>query len=388
MEKISTANVFREDAIRLSSIQIFLSYINEGRLVNIQTANPIKAYRLLDGIYRNIEEHVQKICIISIFLHSIILINTLNSKELECENQTTLMHFVLLGFPYPPILHIPLLLFFVCIYLLTLLSNLVVFLATIHEPQLHKPMYWLLCHLAIVDIATSTIVVPKMIVSFLDGNKGISFAGCVTQLFFYHFVGCTECFLYTVMAYDRFLAICWPLHYSILMNRKICLWLCMGTWFGGGLHSIIETTLTFQLPYGPRNEISYIFCDIPAMLKLACTDTSFNQMFTLIDIGLVAMSCVLLILVSYVYIVFAILRIRNADGQRHAFSTCTAHVILVITFYTPLGFTYLRPGAEVHLGGAVAIFYTTVTPFLNPVIYTLRNKEMKNAILRLNGRKS
>ncbi|XP_034262034.2 olfactory receptor 10G6-like [Pantherophis guttatus] len=305
-----------------------------------------------------------------------------------CENQTTLMHFVLLAFPYPPVLHVLLLFFFVCIYLLTLLSNLLVFLATIHEPQLHKPMYWFLCHLAIVDIATSTIVVPKMIASFLDGNKGISFAGCVTQLFSYHFVGCTECFLYTVMAYDRFLAICWPLHYSILMNRKICLWLCMGTWFGGCLHSIIETTLTFQLPYGPRNEVSYIFCDIPAMLKLACVDTSFNQMFTLIDIGLVAMSCLLLILVSYVYIVFAILRIRNTDGQRHAFSTCTAHVILVITFYTPLGFTFLRPGAEVHLGGAVAIFYTAVTPFLNPVIYTLRNKEMKNAILKLKGRKS
>ncbi|XP_015686587.1 olfactory receptor 10G6-like, partial [Protobothrops mucrosquamatus] len=196
------------------------------------------------------------------------------------------------GFPYPPILHVPLLFFFVGIYLLTILSNLLVFLATIHEPRLHKAMYWLLCHLAILDIAASTIVVPKMIAAVLDGNKVISFAGCITQLFCYHFVGCTECFLYTVMAYDHFLAICWPLHYSILMNRKICLWLFMDTWFGECLHSILETTLTFQLPYGPRNEVSYIFCDIPAMLKLVCVDTYFNEMFTLIDIGLVAMSCV------------------------------------------------------------------------------------------------
>ncbi|KAL8176352.1 UNVERIFIED_CONTAM: hypothetical protein K2H54_032541 [Gekko kuhli] len=267
-------------------------------------------------------------------------------------------------------------------------GNLLVLLAVVCEPQLHKPMYWFLCHLSVLDIATSTVVVPKLIAVFLEDGGVISFGGCVTQLFFYHFVGCTECFLYTVMAYDRFLAICRPLHYGTVMNSKVCLWLAVGTWVGGCLHSAMETALTFRLPYGPDNRVSYIFCDIPAVLKLACADTSLNETVTLLDVGIVAMTCFLLILTSYVYIASAVLRIRSAEGRRRAFSTCTSHVIIVMTCYIPLSFTYLRPGAQDPLGGAVAVFYTTVTPFLNPVIYTLRNKEMKKAILKLKRRKA
>nr|XP_028558916.1 olfactory receptor 10G6-like [Podarcis muralis] len=307
---------------------------------------------------------------------------------MECENQTALMYFVLLGIPYPPELHAALFCFFLSIYLLTLLSNLLVLLAVICEPQLHKPMYWFLCHLSVLDIATSTVVVPKLIAGFVEGGGTISFAGCVSQLFFYHFVGCTECFLYTVMAYDRFLAICRPLHYGTLMNRNACLWLAIGTWAGGCFHSAMETALTFRLPYGPGNEVRYIFCDIPAVLKLACADTTLNEMVTLIDVGLVAMTCVFLLLISYMYIILAVLKIRSAEGRRHAFSTCTSHIIIVMICYIPLTFTYLRPGAQDPLGGVVAVFYTTVTPFLNPVIYTLRNKEMKTAVLRLGGRKA
>ncbi|XP_053117299.1 olfactory receptor 10G6-like [Hemicordylus capensis] len=302
---------------------------------------------------------------------------------MECENRTALHEFVLMGIPHPEGLHVPLFLFFVIIYLLTITGNILVLLAVGSEPQLHKPMYWFLCHLSILNMAMSTVIVPKVISGFLEGGRVISVGGCKTQLFFYHFLGSTECFLYTVMAYDRFLAICKPLHYYATMSPRVCLCLSLGAWLGGSLHSTLETTLTFYLPYGTRNEIYYIFCDIPALLKLACVDTKFNEMFTFVDVGLVAMVCIVLILMSYVYILSTILKIHSVEGQRRAFSTCAAHIIVVMTCYVPLAFNYLRPGAQDLLGRIVAIFYTTLTPFLNPLIYTLRNKEMKEAMLRL-----
>uniref|UniRef100_A0A8D0H100 G-protein coupled receptors family 1 profile domain-containing protein n=1 Tax=Sphenodon punctatus TaxID=8508 RepID=A0A8D0H100_SPHPU len=287
----------------------------------------------------------------------------------------TLTQLIITGFPYPQQLRVPLFLFFLIIYLLTLSGNILILLAVVLDPQLHKPMYWFLCHLSFVDMTVSTVVVPKVIAGFVEGGNIIFFAGCVSQLFFFHFLGCTECFLYTVMAYDRFLAICRPLRYGTIMNRRACLSLSVGTWFGGCLHSVIQTSFTFRLPYGRGNEVGYIFCDIPAVLKLAC-------------IGFLAMTCFLLILTSYVYIVSAILRIRTAEGQWRAFSTCTAHITVVVTYYVPLVFIYLRPGSQGPLDGVVAVFYTTVTPLLNPIIYTLRNKEMKAALLRLKGKES
>uniref|UniRef100_UPI002542497F olfactory receptor 10G6-like n=1 Tax=Euleptes europaea TaxID=460621 RepID=UPI002542497F len=306
---------------------------------------------------------------------------------MECENQSLLTEFILLGIPPPQGFHVPMFLFFLIIYLLTITGNVLVLLAVASEPQLHKPMYWFLCHLSVLDIAMSSVIVPKVIAGFVEGGRAISFGGCKTQLFFYHFLGSTECFLYTVMAYDRFLAICRPLHYHATMNHRACLCLLLGTWFSGCVHSFLETTLTFRLPYGMKNEVNYIFCDIPAMLKLACADTKFNEMFTFVDVGLVAMICIFLILMSYVYIVSAILRIRSTEGRHRAFSTCAAHIIVVMTCYVPLAFNYMRPGAQDLLSKVVAIFYSTLTPFLNPVIYTLRNKEMKEAMLKLRVKK-
>lgn len=306
---------------------------------------------------------------------------------MECENQTGEHHFIIVGFPYPQELRIPLFLVFTLIYLMTFFGNLLILLAVAFDPRLHKPMYWFLCHLSFLDMTVSTVIVPKVIAGFMEGGKGISFGGCVTQLFFFHFLGCTECFLYTVMAYDRFLAICKPLRYGTIMNRKACLCLSFGTWFGGSLHSMIQTSLTFHLPYAHGNQVGYIFCDIPAVLKLACADTAFNEMMTFVDIGFLAMTCFFLILTSYVYIVSAILRIRSAEGRHRAFSTCAAHVTVVVTYYVPLVFIYLRPGSQDPLDGVVAVFYTTVTPLLNPIIYTLRNKEMKGALRKLWAKK-
>uniref|UniRef100_A0A8C8VL18 G-protein coupled receptors family 1 profile domain-containing protein n=1 Tax=Pelusios castaneus TaxID=367368 RepID=A0A8C8VL18_9SAUR len=306
---------------------------------------------------------------------------------MECVNQSQPTHFILVGLSYSPELWLLLLLFFLLIYLLTLCGNLLIILAVAWEPRLHKPMYWFLCHLSLLDMMVSSVVVPKVVVSFLPGGKAISFEGCVAQLFFFHFLGCTECFLYTVMAYDRCLAICKPLRYSVLMNHRACLCLAVGTWLVGSLHSLMETVLTFHLAFGQNNQVGYIFCDIPAVLKLVCGNTALNEMVTSVDVGLVAMTCFLLILTSYAYILSAVLRIRSAEGRRRAFSTCVAHVTVVVTYYVPLVFIYLRPGSQHPMDKVMAVFYTTVTPLLNPIIYTLRNKEMKDAVMRLGGKK-
>ncbi|XP_030401634.1 olfactory receptor 10G6-like [Gopherus evgoodei] len=306
---------------------------------------------------------------------------------MECGNQSQLTHFILVGLPYPPALRVPLFLFFLLIYLLTLGGNLLILLAVARERRLHKPMYWFLCHLSFLDMTVSSVVVPKVVAGFMLGGGAISFHGCMAQLFFFHFLGCTECFLYTVMAYDRFLAICKPLHYSVIMDHRACLCLAVGTWLAGSLHSLIETALTFRLPYARDTQVGYIFCDIPAVLKLACGDTALNELVTFIDVGFVAMTCFLLILTSYVYIVSSILRIRSAEGRRRAFSTCVAHITVVVTYYVPLVFIYLRPGSHHPIDRVVGVFYTTVTPLLNPLIFTLRNKEMKEALMRLIGQK-
>ncbi|XP_077171514.1 olfactory receptor 10G6-like [Paroedura picta] len=306
----------------------------------------------------------------------------------ECENATTeFENFELLGFLCPQNLKSLFVFFFLLMYILSLSGNGLILLVVALEPHLHKPMYWFLCHLSLMDMTVSSIVLPKLVSWLIGGNGDISFAGCVTQLFFFHFLGCTECFLYTVMAFDRFVAICKPLHYGTIMTHRVCFCLTVGTWFGGSVHGAIHSSLTFRLPYGWRNQVNYVLCDIPAMLKLACADTSLNETVTLIDIGFVAMACFLLILTSYVYIISAILRIPTSKGRRHAFSTCTAHITLVVIYYVPVVYNYARPPSQDAFDGVVVMFYAAVTPFLNPVIYTLRNKEMKDGVRKLCSRK-
>ncbi|KAM6451644.1 olfactory receptor 10G6-like [Liasis olivaceus] len=304
---------------------------------------------------------------------------------MECPNQTAPNEFILSGFSYPQELKFPLLFFFSITFILTLSGNALIIWVVITDLQLHKPMYWFLCHLSILDMAFSSVVVPKVIAGFIPGGKVISFGGCVSQLFFFHFIGCAECSLYTVMAHDRFLAICKPLHYGNIMTWKACLTLSLGTIIGSCLHSTLETSLTFHLPYGQRNNIDYIFCDISAMLKLACADTKINEFVSIIDVGIVALICFILVLASYIYIVSAVVRISSSGGRQRAFSTCAAHFLVVIIYYLPLGYHYLRPASEDSMDGVVSIFYTTITPLLNPVIYTFRNKEMKNALVKMWG---
>ncbi|XP_017379734.1 olfactory receptor 10S1 [Cebus imitator] len=301
----------------------------------------------------------------------------------ENPNQTVVSHFFLAGLMYTAE-HPSLFLLFLLIYSITVAGNLLILLTVGSDSHLRSPMYHFLGHLSFLDACLSTVTVPKVMAGqlTLDG-KVISFEGCVVQLYCFHFLASTECFLYTVMAYDRYLAICQPLHYSVYMNRKMCAVLAGITWAIGATHAAIHTSLTFRLRYCGPCHIAYFFCDIPPVLKLACTDTTINELVMLASIGIVAAGCLILIVISYVFIVAAVLCIRTAQGRQRAFSTCTAHLTVVLLYYVPPVCIYLKPHSSEAGAGAPAVFYTIITPMLNPFIYTLRNKEMKRALQRL-----
>ncbi|XP_012785955.2 olfactory receptor 10G4-like [Ochotona princeps] len=299
-------------------------------------------------------------------------------------NLSLVTSFFLTGLPHPPELDSTLFGIFLLIYVLTVLGNLLILLLIRLDSHLHTPMYFFLTNLSFIDMWFSTVTVPKMLMTLLLPTGGaISFGGCVAQLYSFHFLGSTECFLYTVMSYDRYLAISYPLRYSSLMSGRTCAVLATGTWLSGSLHSAVQTTLTFRLPYCGPNHIQHYFCDAPPILRLACADTSANEMVIFVNIGVVASGCFLLIVLSYVSIVGSILRIRTSEGRRRAFQTCASHCIVVLCFFGPCVFIYLRPGSKEVMDGIVAVFYTVLTPLLNPVVYTLRNKEVRKALVKL-----
>ncbi|EHB16707.1 Olfactory receptor 10G9 [Heterocephalus glaber] len=303
-------------------------------------------------------------------------------------NASLVTTFFLTGLPHATTLDTTLFGLFLLIYVLTVLGNLLILLVIRVDSNLHTPMYYFLTNLSFIDMWFSTVTVPKMLMTLImsSGGGAISFHSCVAQLYFFHFLGSTECFLYTVMSYDRYLAISYPLRYSSMMSGRTCAFLAAGTWLIGSLHSALQTTLTFRLPYCGPNQIQHYFCDAPPILKLACADTSVNEMVIFVNIGVVASGCFLLIVLSYVSIVCSILRIRTSEGRHRAFQTCASHCIVVLCFFVPCVFIYLRPDSKDAVDGVVAVFYTVLTPLLNPAVYTLRNKEVKRALLKLKGK--
>lgn len=295
---------------------------------------------------------------------------------------TMLTEFILRGIPHTKELRVPLIVVFSLIYIFTLLGNALLITAVKETPALQTPMYFFLTNLSFLDICLSSVTLPKLLANFLL-NKTILFSGCVCQLYFFHFLASTECFLYTVMAYDRYVAICRPLYYSSLMSWRICMSFAFGCWLTGSLHSMTHTMLTFFLPYCSSNEIDYFFCDIIPVLKLACADTTINKTVTLANIGAIALLCFILILTSYVHILIAIMKIKTVDARKKTFSTCASHMIVVLLFYVPCVFIYMRPYSASSLDSIIAIFYTLITPLLNPVIYSLRNKDVKVVLKKL-----
>ncbi|XP_025321570.1 olfactory receptor 10G7 [Canis lupus familiaris] len=302
-------------------------------------------------------------------------------------NMSFVSTFILMGIPHAPALDIPLFTIFLVIYVLTMMGNLLILLVIRVDSHLHTPMYYFLTNLSFIDMWFSTVTVPKMLMTFgSPGGRMISFHSCMAQLYCFHFLGSTECFLYTVMSYDRYLAISHPLRYASMMRGRTCALLATSTWLSGSLHSAVQTTLTFRLPYCGPSQIQHYFCDAPPILRLACADTSVNEMVIFVNIGVVASGCFLLIVLSYVSIVCSILKIRTSEGRHRAFQTCASHCIVVLCFFGPGLFIYLRPGSRDAVDGVVAVFYTVLTPLLNPVVYTLRNKEVKKALLNVGSK--
>ncbi|XP_069819570.1 olfactory receptor 10G7-like [Dendropsophus ebraccatus] len=299
------------------------------------------------------------------------------------DNTSSLItEFMLRGIPHPKVLRVPLAVLFTLIYIVTLMVNSVLIVAVKGTPALHTPMYFFLTNLSFLDICLSSVILPKLLGTFLR-YKTMPFSGCACQLYFFHFLASCECFLYTVMAYDRYVAICRPLYYSNLMSWRMCKSFASGCWLTSSLHSMTHTVLTFTLPYCGPNEIDYFFCDIIPVLKLACADTTVNKTVTLANIGAVALLSFLLILMSYLHILNAIMKIKTMAARKKTFSTCASHMIVVLLFYSPCIFIYMQPYSGSSLDSTMAILYTLITPLLNPIIYSLRNKEVRVVLKKL-----
>ncbi|XP_053132440.1 olfactory receptor 5V1-like [Hemicordylus capensis] len=305
------------------------------------------------------------------------------------ENQTSIEEFILLGFSDHPELQVLFFLVFLVLYTVTLMGNLLILLLVTASRPLHTPMYFLLGNLSFVDVCYVSATIPQMLANFLRDAKTISYAGCMAQIF--ALVSCvgSECILLAAMAYDRYVAICHPLLYTVMMNRKVCLQMVAGSWAGGFLNSLLHTLLASTLSFCGPKEIRHFMCDVPPLLELSCSDTALNNAVLHTASIFIGISPCVFIVVSYVFITLAILRIRSAEGRHKAFSTCTSHLTVVITFFGTALFNYNRPNAgySLQVDTLVSTLYCIVTPMLNPIIYSLRNQDVKAAIRNLAGRK-
>ncbi|XP_068129308.1 olfactory receptor 4E2-like [Hyperolius riggenbachi] len=295
-------------------------------------------------------------------------------------NRSLVTEFTLSGVSHSYEVQITFLVLFLVLYLMTLSGNFLIISAVHTDPHLHSPMYFFLGNLSFLDICYSTVTIPKMLVNILSHRKTISFGQCMSQLFFLHLFGGTECFLLTVMAYDRYVAICNPLRYHVVMSYKCSYWLVASTWLAGFLHSFTQAFLTYQLPFCGPNNIDHFFCDVHPLAALACSDTFFIDMFIIANSGMISLSCFVVLLFSYVGILITILKIQSSEGRQKAFSTCASHLLVVTFFFGPCVFIYLRPPVNYTEDKLVSFLYTALTPLLNPIIYTLRNQEVKAAI--------
>ncbi|XP_057362622.1 olfactory receptor 2D3-like [Manis pentadactyla] len=304
------------------------------------------------------------------------------------ENQTYVTEFVFLSLSQDPQTQVLLFFLFLIIYLLTVLGNLLIIVLIPTDSRLHTPIYFFLINLSFADLSFSTTTVPQVLIHFLVKQETISFAGCSTQIVVLLLVGCTECALLAVMSYDRCVAVCKPLHYSTIMTHWVCVQLAIGSWTSGAFVSLVDTTFTLHLPYRGKNIINHVFCEPPALLKLASADTYSTEMaiFAMgVDILLAPGS---LILVSYWHIISTVIQMQSGEGRLKVFSTCGSHLMVIVLFYGSAIFAYMRPNSRImnERDKMISVFYSAVTPMLNPIIYSLRNKDVKGALRRMTAK--
>ncbi|XP_063289850.1 olfactory receptor 5AR1-like [Pelobates fuscus] len=292
-------------------------------------------------------------------------------------NKSNLIKFTVDGFSNSPDLQCPLFIIFLFIYLTIVFSNLTIVASIVLYTHLHTPMYIFLCNLSVIDILYTSTIIPNLLNMLLTRYKMISFAGCFIQMYFFIVFVCAEVLLLAVMAYDRYVAICYPLHYSLLLSPKTCTYLITGVWIGSLLDPVLHTVFISKLSFCSSNHIDHFFCDVSPLLKLSCNDTYYIEMWTYILFIVVVMSSFTLILASYVFIISSILNIQSETGRSKAFSTCISHMTCVLIFYGTMTCLYMRPRSMYSSGQDkfFALLYVILIPMLNPPIYTLKNKD-------------
>ncbi|XP_044924800.1 olfactory receptor 13G1-like [Mustela putorius furo] len=299
-------------------------------------------------------------------------------------NQTWVTEFLILGFSETPQLQMLLFPAFLLLYMVALSGNLLIVVVIVSSPALHTPMYFFLVNLAMVDILCTSTILPKLLSSMM-ADRTISYGGCIVQLFFFTWSLGAELLLFSAMAYDRYVAICWPLRYSALMDPRVCKLLAMAVWTVSLANTSVHTGLLLRLPFCHSNVVQHFFCEIPPLLKLSCAPTHLNEAMAFTADIILAVGNFSVIMLSYVCIIASILRIRSAAGKRRAFSTCSSHVLVVTLYYSTVIYTYIRPASRYSLDKdkVVSVIYTSVAPSLNPLIYSLRNTDVKAALRRL-----
>ncbi|XP_003466582.1 olfactory receptor 10T2 [Cavia porcellus] len=306
------------------------------------------------------------------------------------QNRSVITEFILVGFSNLGDLQILLFIIFLLVYLTTLMANVTIMTVIRLDRSLHTPMYFFLFVLSCSETCYTLVIVPKMLSNLLATNPSISFSGCAAQLYFFVGLACTNCFLIAVMGYDRYVAICNPLNYTLIVSRAACVQLVLASSFCGFLISVVVNILVFTVPFCASNRVNHFFCDVSPVMKLGCTDTNLKGMVIFFLSILVLLVPFVLICISYVFIVSTILKISSAEGQRKAFATCASHLTVVIVHYGCASSIYLRP-TSLHSSDKdllVAVTYTVITPLLNPLVYTLRNKEVKMALRKVLSRYS